>query len=187
MAGLMRYLFSAGRAEEHANQRIVACSDPTWNGTTTPDRATLKQFIEEMDDPKVRHGDHFSAGYVFHVPISLPAADGQLTDAQWQHVAETFAVRLGLDERVRWAAIHHGVNVNGNDHVHWVVNLVREDGTGVGLSYDRLRRREACRELEDEFGLTVTAAAGRRQPGSLSRREVEQLRAGEVAHVTDLA
>lgn len=185
LPGLLRYLFGPGRAEEHTNQRVVACSDPTWAGAGDLDPAGLAQLIAEMDDPKVRHGDHLSAGYVFHVPISLPAADGKLSDGQWQQVAATFAGRLGLDGRVRWVAVGHGANINGNDHLHLVVNLIRDDGTTVGLSWERLRRREACRAAEDRFGLTGTAPAGRGE-GALSRREVEAVRSGRVGDVHDL-
>jgi hypothetical protein len=188
IGGLVRYLFGPGRANEHTDQRVVACSDPTWTGTMQPDAATVRQLIAELRDPMVRHGDSTKDGYVYHVAVSLPAEDGQLADAQWQQVAQRFADKLGFDNQVHWVAINHGLTVNGNDHLHFVVNLIRDDtGRAQKLPYDRMRRREACIELEERFGLTATAPAGQGQTSSLSRREVEALRAGRVSSVADLS
>lgn len=187
MGGLVRYLFGPGRAEEHTNQRIVAASDPMWIGTIDPDAETLAQLVAELDEPVVAHGDSTKAGYVYHLVISVPPADGQLSDAQWQRTAQRFADKLGFDEQVNWIAIHHGTSTNGNDHIHFVANLIRADGGAAHrLSFDRLRQREACVELEEEFGLTATSPAGMGNGRNLSRREIEQLRTGAVASVSDL-
>lgn len=187
MGGLVKYLFGPGRAEEHTNQRIVAASDPTWLGTVQPDSQTLAQLISEMDEPVIVHGDSTKSGYVYHLVVSLPAADGQLSDERWQQAAARFADKLGFDEQVHWIAINHGTSTNGNDHIHFVANLIREnDGHAHRLAFDRMRRREACIELEEEFGLTATSPAGLGDGRSLSRREVEQVRSGAVASVTDL-
>jgi hypothetical protein len=187
MGGLVKYLFGPGRAEEHTNQRIVAASDPTWLGTTEPDSATLTQLISELDEPVIVHGDTTKNGYVYHLVVSLPAADGQLSDARWQQAAQRFADKLGFDEQVNWIAINHGQSTNGNDHIHFVANLIRaDDGHAHRLTFDRMRQREACIELEEEFGLTATSPAGLGDGRSLSRREVEQVRSGAVASVSDL-
>ncbi len=60
----------------------------------------------------------------------------------------------------RWVAVRHGLSAGGNDHVHVVVNLVREDGTKAGVHNDRRRAQQAYRQLEAEFGA----------PGSGDRR-----------------
>lgn len=187
IGGLVRYLFGPGRANEHTNQRVVASSDPTWTGTKQPDSKTTRQLIAELRDPVIRHGDCTKDGYVYHVAVSLPAGDGQLSDERWQQVARRFADKLGFDDQVHWVAINHGLTINGNDHIHIVANLVRDNtGRAHKLSYDRMRRREACVELEGQFGLTATAPAGQGLSGSLSRREIEAVRAGAVANVSDL-
>lgn len=187
MGGLVKYLFGPGRAEEHTNQRIVAASDPTWLGTVRPDAATLTQLISEMDEPVITHGDSTQAGYVYHLVVSVPAADGQLRDERWLQAAQRFAEKLGFDEQVHWIAINHGPSTNGNDHVHFVANLIRDDdGRAHRLAFDRMRQREACIELEQQFGLTATSPAGLGDGRSLSRREIEQVRSGAVASVTDL-
>lgn len=185
MGGLVKYLFGPGRAEEHTNQRVVAASDPTWLGTTQPDSETLAQLISELDEPAVAYGDTTKAGYVYHLVVSVPASDGALSDAQWQQAAQRFADKLGFDEQVQWIAIQHGMSTNGNDHIHFVANLIRAEGKAQKLPFDRMRQREACIELEEEFGLASTSPAGM-GAGSLNRLEVEQLRSGAVASVSDL-
>jgi len=161
MGGLVRYLFGPGRAEEHTNQRIVGASDPTWLGTAQRDGAILAQLISELDEPVIVHGDKTRAGYVYHLVVSVPVGDGQLSDECWQQTARRFADKLGFDEQVCWIAINHGTSTNGNDHIHVVANLIRaDDGRVHKLAFDRMRQREACVELEEEFGLTATSPAG---------------------------
>ncbi len=186
MGGLIKYLFGAGRAEEHTNQRIVGASDPTWPGTVQPDPEILAQLVAEMGEPAIAHGDSTTAGHVYHLVVSIPSDDGQLSDAQWQRAAQRFADKLGFDEQVHWIAINHGRSANGNDHIHLVANLIRDEGRAHKLPFDRMRQREACIELEEEFGLQATSPAGLGDGRSLSRYEVEQLRAGAVADVSDL-
>ncbi|SOD72909.1 relaxase/mobilisation nuclease-like protein [Jatrophihabitans sp. GAS493] len=185
LGGLMRYLFGPGRHEEHTHQRVVACSDPTWVGTVTPDSETLASLVNELDEPYVAFGDPTKDGYVYHVVVSIPEVDGPLSDEQWNDTARTFATRLGLDDGVQWVAVHHGASVNGNDHIHMVVNLIRDDGRTVNLWQEGMKRRGACLELEEKYQLTATAQAGLGE-GSLSRREVEQVRGGQVSAVADL-
>jgi hypothetical protein len=187
LGGLVRYLFGPGRFDEHTNQRIVAASDPTWRGAAQPHAAVLEQLIAELDAPTTQHGDSTRAGYVYHLVVSVPQGDGQLSDAAWQQAAQRFADKLGFDEQVNWIAVNHGASTNGNDHIHFVANLIRaDDGTAHKLSFDRLRQREACIELEEELGLTATSPAGMGEGRDLSRREVEQLRSGAIGSVSDL-
>lgn len=185
LGGLVRYLFGPGRHEEHVNQRVVACSDPTWVGVRQPGPGELGQLIAELDDPMVRFGDRTKDGYVYHVVVSIPAEDGGLDDGQWRACAQELAERLGMGEGVQWVAVHHGPSAGGNDHIHMVANLIGDTGELVSLWQDGMRRRAVCLELEQRYGLRATSAAGLGE-GSLSRREVEQVRAGQVGAVEDL-
>jgi hypothetical protein len=67
----------------------------------------------------------------------------------------------GTKALTRWVAVRHGVSSNGNDHVHVVVNLVREDGTKASIHNDHGRAQKACRELEVEHGLQRLESAER--------------------------
>ena len=185
MGDVVAYLFGPGRHEEHSNQRVVAGSDPSWVGVTQPDREALAQLIAELNDPMVRFGDRTKLGYVAHVVVSVKDVDGVLSDEQWQTTAEAMADAMGFDDKVEWVAVNHGLSENGNDHIHLVANLIRTDGRVAKMPYERLRRREVCLDLEQRWGLTVTAQAGMGQ-GSLARREVEAVASGQVADVADL-
>lgn len=184
LGGLVRYLFGPGRHEEHSNQRVVACSDPTWIGTNQPDPQTLAQLIAELDDTHARFGDRTSKGHVWHLIVAVPATDGDLSDSQWRRTADLFAERLGLaDGHVAWAAVNHGRSAQGNDHIHIVVNLIRDDRTLVNLWRDAYTRRDVARQLETEFGLTATTAAGAGNGEAVSRYEAETLREHDGAIV----
>ena len=66
------------------------------------------------------------------------------------------------DDAVRWVAIRHG-----DDHIHIVAMLARQDGRRPGVRNDRYRVREACLAAEQRYGLRSTAPGDRtaaRQP-----------------------
>jgi len=117
--------------------------------------------------------------FVYHVSISNPVEDRDLTDAEWAQVAETAAERLGFGEPhsstgVRWVAVHHGKSTAGNDHIHLVANMVREDGGKHWLRSDYTVLRAVAKEMEARFGLADrTAPIGAGTP-ELSRVEVER-------------
>ncbi|NKX51409.1 relaxase, partial [Arthrobacter deserti] len=55
----------------------------------------------------------------------------------------------------RWAAVRHGKSKKGNDHIHLVVSMVREDGTKFNDWKSHYRSQQVCRDLERQHGLTV--------------------------------
>jgi len=57
-----------------------------------------------------------------------------------------------------WVA---GRSAGGSDHIHVVVNRVREDGKPAKRHMDRRRAQQACRRLEQEFGLRQVEGRGR--------------------------
>ena len=60
------------------------------------------------------------------------------------------------------------------DHIHLVATLARQDGTRPGIWNDFMKVREACREVEERFGLTGTAPADRTAARRPARSETEQ-------------
>ena len=108
---------------------------------------------------------------MWHCSLSLRAREGRLSDHQWEQISEAFVAKMrftGTDDRApcRWVAVRHGLSAGGNDHVHIVVSLVREDGTEASTYNDRPRAQQAAGELEREFGLEVLES---RQAGRGSR------------------
>ena len=71
--------------------------------------------------------------------------DRMLSDDEWAAVANDVMDRTGLspygqeDEAVRWVAVRHG-----DDHIHIVAMLARQDGGKPGLSWERVKVRAAC-------------------------------------------
>ncbi|HLM88362.1 MAG TPA: hypothetical protein VK284_04915, partial [Streptosporangiaceae bacterium] len=73
------------------------------------------------------------------------------------------------DDAVRWVAIRHG-----DDHVHIVAMLARQDGRRPRLDFERLRVRAACRAAEERYGLERTAPGDRTAARRPSRAETEK-------------
>jgi hypothetical protein len=89
--------------------------------------------------------------------------------------------RLGFDAGdsqapCRWVAVRHGRSAAGNDHVHLVVNLVREDGKVASTRYDFKRLSALCTDRE-RYGLSVVEGRAKKaaMPG-LTRAEAEKAR-----------
>jgi len=176
--GLVEYLFGSGRAEEHTNQRIVGAWDETWVGITHPDEVQRALLTAEVDSHlKSMPEAAKPAEHVYHVSISNHGEDRNLSDTEWETVAETVAAKLGFtatEDRAgaRWFAVHHGAASGDRDHIHFVATLVREDGRGIYLNKDKLALREVAKQMQARFGLEVRT----REPGAgvreLSRPEL---------------
>jgi len=184
--GLVEYLFGPGRAEEHTNQRIVGAWDKAWVGITHPDEVQRALLTAEVDSHlKSMPEAAKPAEHVYHVSISNHGEDRNLTDTEWETVAETVAAKLGFtatEDRAgaRWFAVHHGAASGDRDHIHFVATLVREDGRGIYLNKDKLVLREVAKQMQARFGLEVRT----REPGAgvreLSRPELAAtLQAGD--------
>lgn len=169
MAGLLSYLVGPGRSNEHVEPHLVAGDAAllVWHDDNELDRDSARHIASHLDRPSKAYGIDVTGGHVWHCSLSLRAEEGQLPDEKWRAVCDRFVSRMGFDDHegtkapARWAAVRHGLSSNGNDHVHLVVNLVREDGTKANIHNDRIRARDLCRELETEFGLEPLESAGK--------------------------
>jgi len=180
----VNYLFGPGRHNEHTNPHLIAAWDTAWlddparsaSLTTTKGRARL---IAALDAPRILHEVNVPGGHVYHVPLSLPAEDGLLGDQRWRQVVEEAIDRLGFGPDsegrggCRWIAVHHGLSINGNDHVHVVVQLVRGDGRIADLYRDWPKWDAVCQAAEERWNLTRTRRAGAGER-PLSRAELER-------------
>ncbi|GAA1982922.1 relaxase/mobilization nuclease domain-containing protein [Amycolatopsis minnesotensis] len=184
MARTVHYLFGPGRNNEHTDPHLVAAWDPAWldDPALVASLATARgrvKLIAAVEEPRVLHQVEVPGGHVYHVPLSLPAADGELGDARWRQVVEEAIAKLGFGSDAggrggcRWIAVHHGRNTSGNDHIHVVVQLVRGDGRIATLWRDWPKWDAVCQAAEERWDLTRTRRAGAGQPG-LARAEVER-------------
>lgn len=169
MGGLLVYLTGPGRSNEHTEPHLVA-GDPAmmaWHDDAELGRDSALAIARHLDRPRTAFGVEVAGGHVWHCSLSLRAEEGQLPDEKWQQIATDFVSRMGFDDAagakapMRWVAVRHGVSTAGNDHIHLVVNLVREDGTKASIHNDRPRAQRACRELEREHGLQGLESADR--------------------------
>ncbi|MFC7646763.1 relaxase/mobilization nuclease domain-containing protein [Streptosporangium lutulentum] len=192
--GLVRYLFGPGSSQEHTDQRIIA-ADVTLGlaeGTRLDhlvDAEAIYALGRDMDSHRILLGVAPPGGWVWHCAISLPPEESlqgrRLGDEQWADIARTAISRMGFDEAVgrapcRWIAVHHGRSVGGNDHIHLMVNLVREDGTLASTWNDRRTMSRVCADMERRYGLAaVEGRTGRGMPG-YSKAEHQRMRAGQV-------
>ncbi len=215
--GLMSYLVSEGRANEHTDPHVVAGDSETMlffegrelgredaldigaiidapharSGTRVP--APVREFDESVQEyVTVGHKDQ----HVYHLILSAAPEDGTLTDGQWQAMATDVMDSLGFTAAsgkapAPWAAVNHGQGLSGQDHVHIVASLVREDGTKVGLYRDFQTISAACARMERQHGLEVVAGRddktrlgsytraesgkARREARELDRTELEQV------------
>ena len=185
VGGLLRYLYGPGETNEHTSPRLVA----SWLGDDPAILARLEPGGEGV------HGrdcagltaqlrfpvDTFGGPeqYVWHVPIAISADEGELTDAQWalaaRRVLECTGVALPGDPAAcRWVVVHHGRSAGGNDHVHLVATLVRQDGRTEKAWNDWPRSRAAVMEVEGELGLRPTPGRDRTADKAATRAETKK-------------
>ncbi|KAA2249549.1 relaxase/mobilization nuclease domain-containing protein [Solihabitans fulvus] len=189
-AGLIAYLFSAGRHEEHHNPRIIAA----WHGdpgqlqpalsATAESGFELGPLMEHMEAPArraglpvrtPREGERYfgKQGYVWHTSVRLHPEDRTLSDRQWQEIAEHLMHASGIGPRgdaggCRWIAVRHG-----DDHIHLMAVLVREDtGNRFWPRNDYRKLRKAADELVARYGLRGTPEMDRTAPCAPTRAEV---------------
>ncbi len=183
MPDLVSYLFGPGRHNEHVGQHLVAgyadavftADDRLWQdepGVTRHVRAEARELGWQLEYPHSRWGADVPHGYVWHCSLSIRAAEGPLTDAQWTHAAHAVIDALGFSGTdgkapCRWVAVRHGPSGDGNDHIHLAVNLVREDGTKASTWNDYWKAGRLCAELEERFGLQPV-------PGRITGRNVPE-------------
>jgi len=103
--------------------------------------------------------------------------DPLLTDDERNAIASDLMDLMGLARKnypagVRWVAVRHGLSKGGVAHIHIAATLARQDGQLPSLHNDFLHARRACLEVEQRYGLTVTAPADRTasaRPGGSAR------------------
>jgi hypothetical protein len=179
VGGLVRYLYATGTAQQqsrgrrnpHVDPRIIAGFDtpaelePVVGGAG---RRDFRRLVSLLEQPLAAAGVGPDKKPVYHLVIAARKdpktgmlTDRYLTDGDWADIAATYLDRIGLAPRgddlaVRWIAVRHA-----DDHVHVIATLARQDGRRVWPRNDFWRAGEASREVEAQYGLTVTAPSDR--------------------------
>lgn len=199
----MVYLAGPGRANEHDNPHLVAGHDIVTFAVDPGAQLSRDDALDvanALDQPRRVHGAEVTVpvkeydeatgrkvtvgrrdAHVWHCSLSLGADDGALSDAQWKRIAEDFVSEMGFTDpdgakSSRWAAVRHGKSKQGHDHIHIVVQLVREDGTKAPVHRDFARAQEASNLLERRYGLAVLESreANRGSLAGLKPAELER-------------
>lgn len=176
VGGLLRYLYGLGRANEHTDPHLAAAWDdpaalePPWTDDVRRDFRPLTGLLEQP----LHLGARTPTKPVWHCALRAAPADRRLSDAEWDDVAREVLDRTGLARRgddggCRWVAVRHAP-----DHVHLVVTLARQDGGRISTSNDFYRVGEACRAVEDRYGLTPTGTRDRTAAKRPTRGEQEK-------------
>lgn len=172
VGGLLRYLYGPGKANEHENPHLVA----SWDGLhehnepqvfTTSEgnqRISTSKLAGLLTDPITwTPGMSVRDPHVYHLALSTKGGtDRDLTDEEWATVAADMMHRVGIapsgdDGGCRWVAVRHGKSTEGNDHLHIVAVLARQDGTKPRIWGDFQALRDGAQHWEKELGLTLTA------------------------------
>jgi len=175
---LIYYLFGPGRREEHTDPHIVA----GWRHPAElepPLRADghrdFRRLLGLLNQPHAAMGAWALARPVWHCSMRAAPGDKMLSDEEWAQIASDVMDRTGLapsgqeDDAVRWVAIRHG-----DDHIHIVGTLARQDGRRPQVHNDRYRVREACLAAEQRYKLRRTAPGDRTAACRPTRAESEK-------------
>lgn len=156
---LVNYLFGPGKAHEHRDHHTVAGSvhypgaGPEIRTQVTADLQMPKLLWPQVD---------FTGGHIYHFSLAIGADEGQLPDSKWEQITHEYMQGMKLEDPtkapVRWTAVRHGLSKEGNDHIHGVVNLIREDGTKVSVWQDQKRAQKVVAQIEQRHGLKVLQA-----------------------------
>ena len=178
VAGLLYYLYGPGKHEEHTDPHIVA----GWRHPAEVEpplrpggRRDFRQLNGLLQQPLAVLGERAPDRPVWHCIARAAPTDRLLTDDEWAHIATEIMHRTGLaprgqeDDAVRWITVRHAP-----DHIHIVATLARQDGARPRLSNDYYKVREACRAVEEQFGLRITAPGDRTAAARPSRAETEK-------------
>lgn len=97
---------------------------------------------------------------VAHYSLSLPPGE-HLTDAQWNDAARDFLDHMGFDGVAHQYIVNRHTD-KAHEHIHIVANRISsETGHVVSDKYDFKRAHEACRRLEQKYGLQSVSSKGR--------------------------
>src|ERR1017187_2156062 len=190
-APLLYYPYGPGRREEHTDPHIVA----GWRHPAELEpplredgRRDFRRLFGLLNQPHAAMGTWGFARPVWHCSMRAAPEDKTLSDDEWAQIACDVMDRTGLapfgeeDAAGRLVAIRHG-----DDHIHLVAVLARQDGRRPRLSNERYRVRDACLAAEQRYGLRSTAPGDRtaaRRPSRVAWEKAGRRAREEAPRVT---
>lgn len=178
--GLLKYLYSPGKAEEHIDPHLVAAWDSLAPdpGRNPDPKATLRALQILLDQPVIALPEsERPAEHVWHLSVRAAPEDPILSDEQWAAIARRMVSATGIapdgdDDACRWAAVRHA-----DDHIHIIATVVRHDGRQARIRRDGARAQAEARQIEIDYGLrrvnTGDGTAAKR-PSSAERHKANR-------------
>ncbi|MBT2489126.1 mobilization protein [Streptomyces sp. ISL-96] len=177
-AGLIRYLYGPGRANEHTDPHLVA----SWDGyAPDPGRAddittTRKQLVDDLD-LRVKQADRIGRApkqHVWHCSLRAAPGDRLLDDAEWADIAHRVVAATGIaptddPDGCRWVAVRHA-----DDHIHIAATKVRGDLRPARHWNDYLTADRELVAVETEYGLHQVTRGDRTAAKRPTRAEQEK-------------
>ncbi|WP_329197038.1 relaxase/mobilization nuclease domain-containing protein [Streptomyces sp. NBC_01435] len=184
-AGLIRYLYGPGRANEHTDPHLVT----SWDGyAPDPGRAddstaARKQLIDDLD-MRVKQADRLGRApkqHVWHCSLRAAPGDRILEDGEWADIARRVVAATGIapaddPDGCRWIAVRHAP-----DHIHIAATKVRGDLRSARHWNDYLTADRELAAIEKEYGLQRVIRGDRTAAKRPQRAEREKaLRNGQA-------
>ncbi|WP_246097477.1 relaxase/mobilization nuclease domain-containing protein [Streptomyces botrytidirepellens] len=177
-AGLIRYLYGPGRANEHNDPHLVA----SWDGfAPDPGRsndfhATRKLLVADLD-LRVHHAKRLGRAttqHVWHCSIRASPEDRPLSDDEWATIACRIVAATGIapegdPDGCRWVAVRHA-----EDHIHIAATKVRGDLRTARHWNDYLTADKELAAIEKDYGLQQVIRGDRTAAKRPTRAEQEK-------------
>ncbi|WP_432108421.1 relaxase/mobilization nuclease domain-containing protein [Streptomyces sp. AA1529] len=175
-AGLIRYLYGPGRANEHTDPHLVA----SWDGyapdpgRTADAAATRKLLVADLDLRVRQAGDRAPQRHVWHCSLRATSEDRLLTDEEWAEIARRVVHATGIapdgdPDGCRWVAVRHA-----DDHIHIAATTVRGDLRKARHWNDYLNAGHELESVEKDYGLHQFIRGDRTAAKRPSRAEQEK-------------
>ncbi|MFJ4686228.1 relaxase/mobilization nuclease domain-containing protein [Streptomyces sp. NPDC088789] len=179
-AGLIRYLFGPGTANEHTDPHLVA----SWDGfapdpgRTDHPTATRKHLVADLDLHVIqaRRLGRAPERHVWHCSIRAAETDRHLSDDEWADIARRVVAATGIapegdPDGCRWVAVRHAP-----DHIHIAATRVRADLRTARHWNDYLTADRELAAIEKEHGLHQVVRGDRTAAKRPTRAESEKAR-----------
>jgi len=167
--GLITYLTEGSRYALNPD-RVAWTSWRNLDGVNEPARLAQVMRAHASENPRVENP-------VYHFGLTLHAGE-HLSYEQWNQAVDRVLEGLGLDHHQALVVAHRDT---ANEHVHVVVNRVRDGGRTWRPWYDGVKAFATVQDIEIDFGLIRTV------PRNLPAREIssgayqQALRTGQQA------
>ena len=179
-AGLIRYLYGPGRANEHTDPHLVA----SWDGFApdpgrTDDIAATKKLLVADLDLRVQQARRLGRApkqHVWHCSVRAAPGDRILDDAEWADIARRVVTATGIapaddPDGCRWVAVRHA-----DDHIHIAATKIRGDMRTARHWNDYLTADRELAAVEKEYGLFQVVRGDRTAAKRPTRAEQEKAR-----------